>query len=85
MTRSILGRAAFAAAVAVALGFGARQAGAAPSQDEARRPYCSSQLHCQSICDAMYPGQQPLGICSSGHACYCKLEPSTTPVTLTRE
>lgn len=82
-TGRILGRALFGAAVAAALGFGARQAVAA--QDEARLPYCRDQLHCQSICDAKYPGLQPFGICSTQRTCYCKLEPSTTPPILTRE
>lgn len=65
-----LGRAAFGAAVAAALGFGARQAVAAPSE-QARRPYCSDLPDCERTCEARYPGQPVGAFCSSGHTCYC--------------
>jgi uncharacterized membrane protein len=72
MELSMIGRAAFAGAVALALGLGAREAAAAPeAQVPARRPYCSSQEHCQTICERMYPGYDGFGFCSSGSTCYC--------------
>lgn len=73
MKSSILGRTAFTAAVALALGFGVREAVAAPSAEAAKRPYCRDDAHCQSICDSMYPGQEPAAFCSSGNTCYCYL------------
>lgn len=71
MTRSILGRTAASAAFALALGFGAHQAVAAPAADVERRPYCSDQADCQSTCELMYPGYDGIGFCSSGNTCYC--------------
>jgi hypothetical protein len=73
MTRSTLGRTAFSAAVALALGFGVREAVAAPAASEARRPYCRDDIHCETICETMYPGQPVGAFCSSGHTCYCYL------------
>lgn len=70
MTRSMLGRAAFSAAVALALGFGAREAAAAP-EAAARRPYCEDQMDCENICREMYPDRITSGICSSSHTCWC--------------
>ena len=70
MNRSILGRTAFSAAVALAIGFGAREALASPAAAQAR-PYCRDEAHCQSICEAMYPGFDGWGECSSGNTCYC--------------
>lgn len=72
MTRSILGRAAFTAAVAVVLGFGVRQAAAAPAPGRAG-PYCADDADCQSKCEALYPGQQVVSDCSAAHICYCGL------------
>ena len=69
MNRSILGRTVFAAAVALALGFGAREAVAAPAA-EARRPYCSDDEHCQRICESIYSGYTGIGFCAS-QTCYC--------------
>lgn len=69
MKGSILGRTAFSAVVALALGFGAREA-VASSVAQAARPYCSDQLDCESTCEAMYG--RPVGaFCSSGHSCFC--------------
>ena len=72
MNRSILGRAAFSAAVALALGFGARQAVAAPKA-EAVQPYCRDGAHCLEICTARHPGEEVWVECSAGHTCYCYL------------
>jgi hypothetical protein len=69
MKRSMIGSAAFAAAVAVALGFGVRDAAAAPAQ--ARRPYCEDQADCQATCESMYPGYTGFGYCSGSHTCWC--------------
>ncbi|HYE88537.1 MAG TPA: hypothetical protein VEA16_19380, partial [Vicinamibacterales bacterium] len=63
-------RMAYAAAVALALGFGAREVTAAPAAERAR-PYCEDDLHCQQTCDLMYGEGTRFGICSSGHTCYC--------------
>lgn len=66
--RTPLRRAAFAAAVTLALGFGARMAGAAPVAagiPECRDPWaqgsCATQAQCQAICDARAPGT--VGVC----------------------
>jgi hypothetical protein len=69
MNRSILGRTAFSAVVALAIGFGAREALAAPAAAQAR-PYCEDQADCEATCELMYP-DEPGGVCSSGHTCYC--------------
>ncbi len=69
MNRSILGRAAFSAAVALALGFGVREAAASP-EAEILRPYCRDQLHCESICESMHPGQEVGAVCNS-NLCFC--------------
>lgn len=71
MTRSMLGRTAFAGLVAVALGFGAREAAAAPETAREERPYCVDDADCQAICEQMYPGKEVFGVCSLGHTCYC--------------
>jgi hypothetical protein len=63
MTRSMLGRTAFAGTVALALGFGMREAAAGAAREE--RPYCRDEQHCQDICDAAYPTLSPVGICSN--------------------
>jgi hypothetical protein len=70
MNRSILGRTAFSAAVALAMGFGAREALASPAAAQAR-PFCADQADCQATCEAMYPGYTGMGFCSSGRTCYC--------------
>jgi hypothetical protein len=69
--RSNHGRIALSAAVALALGFGVREAMASPASGQARRPYCSDQASCQSTCERLYPGYTGLAICSTGHTCYC--------------
>lgn len=63
-------RAAFGAAVALVLGFGAREAAAAAGA-QARLPYCEDQADCQATCETMYPGYNKFGFCSSGNTCYC--------------
>ena len=70
MNRSILSRTAFAAAVALALGFGAREA-VASSEVQAARPFCTNNVHCQSICDGQYGPGNTVGFCSAGHTCSC--------------
>lgn len=70
MTRSMLGRTAFAGVVALALGFGVREAAAAPGAAREERPYCRDEQHCQDICDEAYPNQLPVGICSN-NTCWC--------------
>lgn len=73
MTRSILGRAAFSAAVVLALGFGVQEAAGlspAASSAGARRPYCEDQLDCEQLCEAWYGPGTP-GVCTSGHSCFC--------------
>ncbi len=47
MNRSILGRTAFSAAVALAMGFGVREALASPAAAQAR-PFCADQADCQA-------------------------------------
>lgn len=69
MKRSILGRAAFSAVVALALGFGARSAVASPAA-AAARPYCDDDIACDEMCQRMY-GPDAGGYCSSGSTCYC--------------
>jgi hypothetical protein len=69
MNRSI-SRTAFSAAVALALGFGVREAVAAPATSEARRPYCQDQLECESYCEARYPNQ-PVGAVCNSNLCFC--------------
>jgi hypothetical protein len=69
--RSNHGRIALSAAVALALGFGVREAIASPASEQTRRPYCSDQASCLSICERMYPGYDGPAICSTGHTCYC--------------
>lgn len=69
MKSSLLGRTAFSAVVALALGFGVREAVASPAP-QAARPYCSDQLDCEATCEAMYG--RPVGaVCTSGHTCFC--------------
>jgi len=70
MKRSILGRTAFSAAVALALGFGVREAVASPAA-QAARPYCEDQLDCENFCAARYPGQTVGAVCTAGHSCFC--------------
>jgi hypothetical protein len=71
MKLSMIGRAAFAGAVALALGFGSREAAAAPEgQATARRPFCHNEEHCQAISEQIYPGYTGFGFCAS-HTCYC--------------
>jgi hypothetical protein len=70
MTRSMLGRTAFAGVVALALGFGVREAVAAPGQAREDRPYCRDGQHCQEICDAAYPNSAPIGECYN-NTCWC--------------
>ena len=69
MNRSILGRTAFSAVVALAIGFGAREALAAPAAAQAL-PSCRDQAECESICRARYPGFEGVAVCD-GHTCFC--------------
>jgi hypothetical protein len=69
MRGSILGRAAFSAVVALALGFGVREAVASPAAAQAR-PYCADDFDCEATCQELY-GPGATGICSSGRTCYC--------------
>jgi len=72
MNRSKLGKTVFTALMALAFGFGAREAFASgPPVESGRRPYCEDEADCQATCDRLYPGQEKFGICSSGHTCYC--------------
>jgi hypothetical protein len=64
----VLGRAAFAGAVALALGFGAREAVASPARARAV-VYCSNKADCQAYCDSRYV--DAVGVCSVGHTCSC--------------
>jgi hypothetical protein len=73
MTRSFLGRAAFAVAVVTSLGFGVQQAVAAPAAARNAKPYCADDPDCQSICESLYPGQAVISDCSANHICYCGL------------
>jgi hypothetical protein len=70
MNSSTLGRLVFSAAITLALGFGAREVVAAPAAAQAR-PYCEDHFDCQETCDRMYGVDTTLGLCSSGHTCYC--------------
>ncbi|HYW13458.1 MAG TPA: hypothetical protein VE871_15970 [Longimicrobium sp.] len=69
MKGSMLGRTAFSAVVALALGFGVREAVASPAAAQAR-PYCEDDLACEATCQQMY-GPNAVGMCSSGNTCYC--------------
>jgi hypothetical protein len=70
MTRTMLGRTAFAVVVAVALGFGAREAAAAPGTAREARPSCTDQQDCQNTCEEMYPDRNVMGLCDL-HTCWC--------------
>jgi hypothetical protein len=69
MRGSILGRAAFSAAVVLALGFGAREAMARPAAGVDRRIACTTDEECQSYCEFKYHTADVRGICE-GH-CIC--------------
>lgn len=69
MNRSSLGRAAFSAAVALAIGFGAREAVASPAAAQAL-PSCRDQIECERICRAKYPGFEGWADCAD-HTCFC--------------
>jgi hypothetical protein len=68
MGRSTLGKAGFAAAVVLALGFGAREAVSKPAPPTSAIA-CETDEECQSYCEFKYPGQNVRGICV-GH-CVC--------------
>ncbi|HST59666.1 MAG TPA: hypothetical protein VLK84_13270 [Longimicrobium sp.] len=70
MSGSILGRTAFSAAVALVIGFGAREAFATPAAAQAGL-YCRDDAHCQAICEAMHPGYDAIAWCSPSHTCGC--------------
>ncbi|HEX2209431.1 MAG TPA: hypothetical protein VHG93_17265 [Longimicrobium sp.] len=70
MHRSRIMRAAFSAAVALGLGMGVREAVAAPAQEQARRPFCRDDAHCQEICEKLHPGYDGFGFCAN-QTCYC--------------
>lgn len=70
MKRSILWKLALSGVMAVGIGFGAR--GLVPSAAAAEgRPYCSDDFDCQNTCETLYPGEDVVGVCSSGNTCYC--------------
>lgn len=69
MRGSILGRAAFSAAVVLSLGFGAREAMARPATGVDRRIACTTDEECQSYCEIKYHTTDVRGICE-GH-CIC--------------
>ena len=71
MRRTILGKAAFSAAVALTLTFGAREALSAPVAAAAIS--CETDEECQGYCELKYPGQNVDGWCDTppfGH-CHC--------------
>ena len=70
MTRTIFGRVAFSAAVALALGFGASQAVAATSGGT-QGLYCSDEGDCYNTCLREFPGREVLSICTFDNRCYC--------------
>lgn len=70
MTRSLLGRTAFAGMVALALGFGVREAAAAPGAARDARPSCTDQQDCQDTCETMYPNRNVMGLCDL-NTCWC--------------
>ena len=72
MRRTILGKAAFSAAVALMLAFGAREALAAPGA-AAAAVSCETDEECQEYCELKYPGRNVDGWCDNppyGH-CHC--------------
>ena len=72
MRRTILGKAAFSAAVALMLAFGAREAFSAPVVVAAVIS-CETDEQCQGYCEFKYPGQNVEGWCDNppfGH-CHC--------------
>jgi len=69
MRGSSLGKAAFAAAIAIAFGFGAREAMATPATGADRRIACTTDEECQSYCEIKYHTLDVRGICE-GH-CIC--------------
>lgn len=71
MAQSVVGRAAFSAAVALALGIGVREVAASPEASAAFPPYCSDKPECDRICRETYPGQETGGVCNSQNLCYC--------------
>jgi hypothetical protein len=71
MTRSILARTAYSAAVVLALGFGVREAVGRPLVSLAQKPYCNDNLDCVVYCEALYPEQTTRPVCTPGHTCYC--------------
>lgn len=71
MTRSILARTAYSAAVVLALGFGVGEAVAWSPMSLAQRPYCDDNLDCVVICETLYPEQTTRPVCTPGHTCYC--------------
>lgn len=70
MTRSILGRTAFALAITLTLGFGARDVLASPRSATNALPFCRDDAHCQSICATLHPNVEVEGVCS-GNTCTC--------------
>jgi hypothetical protein len=74
MRRSILGRTAFSAAVALMLAFGAREALSAPTATAAALS-CENDDQCQAYCEFKYNTQNVYGWCDGapfGH-CHCEL------------
>ena len=63
--RKTLTRAAFAAVTAVALGFGARQAFAAPAPEDANAARACTDQYCKKACAPFYGYcDRRLGICA---------------------
>ncbi len=73
MRRTILGKAAFSASVALMLALGARDAISAPAPAAARAISCETNEECQAYCELRYPGREVEGWCDNppfGH-CHC--------------
>lgn len=74
MRQTILGKAAFSAAVALMLAFGTREALAAPGAAATAAISCESDEECQGYCEIKHPGQNVYGWCHNppfGH-CHCE-------------
>jgi hypothetical protein len=73
MRQTVLGKAAFSAAVALMLAFGAREAFSKPAAPAGAAISCETDEQCQEYCEFKYPGQNVDGWCHEppfGH-CHC--------------
>ena len=73
MRRSILGKTAFSAAIALMLAFGAREAFSRPTASEAAIS-CENDEQCQEYCEFKYKTTAVYGWCDGapfGH-CHCE-------------